>query len=177
MIRTIRITILAFSFVFTVTAAGFGWAQTDDKGLGTFQDWNAQIFAENGKPTCSIWSKPIKDTGEYKTRGDIYLYVTHRPIDKRTNVVQIAAGYRYKKGSEVHVRIGGQTFKLFTEYDTAWARTSATDRKLVGAMRRGNSMVVTGISSRGTSTMDTYSLKGIAKAHDRINTACGVKWK
>jgi hypothetical protein len=177
MIRTIFIAMLGVSVVLGMAVARHTDAQTKDKALGTFEDWAAQTFTENGKTVCSIWTQPIKDTGEYKKRGAIYLYITRRPADKRTNEVQIVAGYRYKKGSEARVRIGGETFKLFTSLDSAWARTPKVDRKLVGAMRRGNSMVVAGISSRGTSTIDTYSLKGISKAHDAINKACGVKGK
>lgn len=143
--------------------------------LGEFGDWRAQVFMENGELVCTAWTQPIKDTGKYKTRGAIYLYITHRPATKRFNVVQIVTGYRYKKGSEVHVRIGGETFKLFTDFDTAWARTPAIDRKIVAAMRRGNSMIVTGISSRGTDTTDTYSLKGVSDAHDAINVACDAR--
>jgi hypothetical protein len=155
------------------------WAQgkVKDEDLGEFGDWRAQTFTENGKPVCTAWSQPTNDEGDYSKRGAIYAYVTHRPAQKRLNEVQIVAGYRYKKGSEVHVRIGGETFKLFTRYDAAWARSPAVDRKLVGAMRRGNSMIVTGISGRGTDTTDTYSLKGITAAHDAINKACGVSWK
>jgi invasion protein IalB len=146
-----------------------------NEALGKFGDWQAHKFRENGKPVCTAWTQPTKDEGEYKLRGAIYLYVTHRPAEKRFNVVQIVTGYRFKKGSEAHVRIGGQTFKLFTSFDTAWARTAVIDGKLVAAMRRGNSMIVTGISSRGTNTTDTYSLKGISAAHAAINKACGFK--
>jgi len=145
------------------------------ESIGRFGDWQAQVFMEDDKLVCTTWTQPVQDKGDYKARGAIYLYVTHRPAEKRFNVVQIVTGYRYKKGSEVHVRIGGETFKLFTAFDSAWAHTPAIDRKLVAAMRRGNSMIVTGISSRGTNTTDTYSLKGISDAHDAINVACDVR--
>ena len=36
-------------------------------------------------------------------------------------------------------------------------------------------MVVKGISSAGTKTTDTYSLKGFTAAHAAINSACGRK--
>lgn len=173
MVRILPCTVLGAALLLAVPAA----AQAQSEALGKFEDWGAQTFRESGKPVCTMWSQPIKDEGEYKKRGAIYLYVTHRPAAKRTNVVQIVAGYAYKKGSEVHVRIGGETFKLFTDRDSAWARTAAVDRKLVAAMRRGNSMVVTGLSSRGTNTTDTYSLKGVTKAHDAINKVCKVNWK
>jgi len=181
MIRITGIAALAISVVIAAAQPPAAWAQgkarPKDRDLGKFGDWRAQAYTENGKPVCMIWSQPIKDEGKYNQRGAIYVYVVHRPALKQFNEVQVVAGYRYKKGSDVHVRIGGDTFKLFTELEGAWARTPAVDHKLVGAMRRGNSMIVTGISGRGTDTTDTYSLKGITAAHDAINQACGVAWK
>jgi hypothetical protein len=42
----------------------------------------------------------------------------------------------------------------------------------VKAMRTGKSLIVVGTSSKGTETTDTYSLVGIGKAMDKINSAC-----
>ncbi|MGZ0244927.1 MAG: invasion associated locus B family protein, partial [Alphaproteobacteria bacterium] len=75
----------------------------------------------------------------------------------------------------VQVAIGAKKFDLFTNGDTAWARSTKDDRNLATAMRGGARMVVTGQSSRGTKTKDTYSLSGISAAHKAIGKACGVK--
>ena len=71
--------------------------------------------------------------------------------------------------------IGKRTFQLFTNADTAWARNKKDDAALVRAMRAGSRMIVTGTSSRGTKTKDTYSLSGISAAHKAIGKACKVK--
>jgi invasion associated locus B (IalB) protein len=42
----------------------------------------------------------------------------------------------------------------------------------VDAMRKGADMVVKSESARGTKTTDTYSLKGIAQALDRVADEC-----
>jgi len=42
-------------------------------------------------------------------------------------------------------------------------------------MRAGGELVVKGVSTRGTLTTDTYSLKGFTAAWKAINTACDVK--
>ena len=44
--------------------------------------------------------------------------------------------------------------------------------KLLAAMKRGNTMIVTGTSSRGTLTTDRYSLSGITAAIEAIGKAC-----
>ena len=51
----------------------------------------------------------------------------------------------------------------------------AMRRAVQQAMRSGAKMIVTGVSSRGTKTIDTYSLSGISAAHKAIGTACKVK--
>ena len=41
-------------------------------------------------------------------------------------------------------------------------------------MRRGQQLIVTGTSQRGTATRDTYSLAGLSDALDKIHAACGM---
>ncbi|MFT5488720.1 MAG: hypothetical protein ACI9JL_003178 [Paracoccaceae bacterium] len=145
------------------------------KQIAAFKDWSAHSEGKSKARTCWIYSEPVKDEGKYKKRGRIYLLVTHRPGEKTFNQVQFTAGYTYKKGSAVQVAVGAKKFELFTNGDTAWARSTNDDKDIVAAMRGGARMVVTGQSSRGTKTKDTYSLSGISAAHKAIGKACGVK--
>jgi hypothetical protein len=169
--KALRRSSIAFFFSFCVIVG----AAAADKVLGLYGDWGAQTFAEGKNTGCSMWSQPTKDEGKYKQRGPIYAYVTHRPWDKRVNEVSISAGYAYKKDSTVQVRIGGEKFTLFTDGETAWSRSPKEDKQLVDAMKRGNAMVVTGTSSKGTQTTDSYSLNGFGKAYEAIGKACKVK--
>jgi hypothetical protein len=165
---------LGLSIVAVFAAVLASPARSEDKVLGLFDDWGAQTFVEKGKTGCSIWSQPNKEGGNAKERGAVYVYVTHRPWEKRIDEVSLVAGYPYKKDSTVHARIGGQKFTLFTDGDTAWNRSPKEDNSLVAAMRRGNSMVVTGVPKKGKQTTDTYSLTGFSKAYDAIAKACGL---
>lgn len=145
------------------------------KQIGSFKDWSAHTEGTDKSRTCWVYSEPVKDEGKYAKRGRIYMLVTHRPGEKTVNQVQFTAGYTYKKGSAVQVAIGAKKFELFTNGDTAWAHSPTDDAALVAAMRGGATMVVTGQSSRGTNTKDTYSLSGISAAHQAIGKACGIK--
>lgn len=145
------------------------------ENIGTFDSWSAHVDGKGKARTCWIYSEPTKDEGKYAKRGRIYVLVTHRPGEGTTNQVQFTAGYDYKDGSAVEVEIAGKAFELFTNGDSAWARDKAGDAALVAAMRAGSTMVVTGVSSRGTTTKDTYSLAGISAAHDAIGKACKVR--
>jgi hypothetical protein len=158
------------------TSAQSAESDNTEKDLGVFGDWHAQSFEEQkGRKTCVMWSQPIKSRGKYRKRGEIYMYVTHRPWTKKNNVVSFLAGYNYKKDSEARALVGGAKFVLFTDKDVAWARNATQDKALVGAMRRGTTMTLDGLSGRSTRTTDIYSLTGFSKAHDVINRACKVK--
>ncbi len=142
--------------------------------LGDYGDWSSFQFSEDGNLACYMSSEPKKAVGKYNKRGDVFAIVTHRPAEKRFGEVSIVAGYSYQKDSWAEVKIGKQTFQLFTQDDGAWAPDAETDKKLVRAMRKGRTMVVTGTSTRGTLTTDTYSLSGFTKASRAIAKACGL---
>ena len=165
-----RYLVIALAAAFTVSTV-----PASAKQIAAFKGWSAHFEGKGKTRTCWIYSEPVKDEGNYKKRGRIYLLVTHRPGEKTFNQVQFTAGYTYKKGNSVQVAIGAKKFELFTKGDTAWAWSTKDDRNLATAMRGGARMVVTGQSSRGTKTKDTYSLSGISAAHKAIGKACGVK--
>ncbi len=156
-------------------AADSGKTKAKTKVLGTFQDWKAFSYEENGQKVCYISSQPKKISPKGKARGDAYILVTHRPAEKSFGVVSITAGYTYKKDSEVQVKIDRNNFKLFTDGDTAWARDESSDKAVSTALKSGKSMTVKGVSSRGTKTSDSYSLSGAGPAYAAINEACGAK--
>ena len=56
--------------------------------LGSFRDWNAFSYEENGNKVCYMSSRPKKDEGNYKQRGDIYVLITHRR-EKSLDVVSV----------------------------------------------------------------------------------------
>ena len=139
--------------------------------IGVYADWRA--YTEGA--ICYMGSEPKKAEGKYTSRGQPYVIVSHRPKDKSLGVIEIGAGYAYKKESEADVAIGDKSFRLFTDGSNAWARDAKTDRALVAAMKVGKAMVVKGTSSRGTLTTDTYSLTGFTAAFAAIGKACKVK--
>lgn len=142
--------------------------------LGTFGDWSAYTFKENGKTVCYMASQPQKAEGNYTKRGDVYALITHRPAENTKNVFSYIAGYPYKQGADVTVKANGTTFKLFSQDDTAWTPDAAADNSMTAAIRKGSNMVVNGYSKRGTLTTDTFSLKGSGAAYDAISKECGL---
>ena len=146
-----------------------------EKTLGIFKVWSAMSFAEDDKTVCMIWSQPEKTEGKYKKRGEIFVFVTHRPSDGEMNKVSFETGYTFKDSSEIRVTIDGKAYTLYTDGSTAWSYNGKDDSRMVKAMRAGRTMMVEGTSSRGTKTRDTYSLGGFTAAHNAINKACKSK--
>lgn len=145
------------------------------ESLGVYGDWSAFKTTESGGNVCYIGAEPEKAEGDYDKRGETYFLVTQRPGVKELDVVSVRAGYKYRQGSDVTVKIGGALFSLFTADGHAWARDPGTDNAMVKAMKRGAQMVIKGASWRGTETTDTYSLKGFTAAYNKSRTACGLK--
>jgi len=148
---------------------------TEPKVLGQHGDWTAYTFLENNNKVCYMVSQPKKASGNYSKRGDVFALITHRPGEKSKNVFSYVSGYAYKTGSEASVAVNNQNFHLFTQDDSAWARDQGTDDKIVDAIRKGSSLVVKGVSARGTNTVDTFGLSGSSAAYKAISSECGIK--
>ena len=142
--------------------------------LGKHADWEAFKERENGKLVCYMGAVPTKSQGKYTKRGRTFLLITHRPAEKSKNVISLQAGYTFEKTSEVELAIGETSFKLFTDEQWAFAADTATDSELVKSMIGGAALIVRGLSSRGTQTTDTYSLKGFTAAYKAIGKACKI---
>jgi len=135
-------------------------------------DWKAYSFERDGKKVCYMASAPVKEEGDYSSRGQIYALVTNDPARSIDNQFSIVTGYTYKEDSTVSVEIGAREFTLFTENDRAWTQGPEDDSAAVQAMVRGKDMIVKGTSSRGTLTTDTYSLIGFTATKKAIDRAC-----
>jgi len=120
---------------------------------------------------CYAVSYPKKKTGNYSRRGEPYAMVTN--INGTDDEFSVTGGYKYKPGTEPRIKIDRKTYKLsLTKGEIAWPKTDKYDRILTRKMRQGMTMKVTGTSIMGTYSIDTYSLKGFTKAHNRIRQLC-----
>jgi len=118
---------------------------------------------------CFIGSAPVEtDLPESKQRGITYILV-YRINKSKDAIVQIAAGYPYKKDQNVDVTIDKVKFDFYSDDDTAW---SNDDNKVIFAMKKGIKLTVKGESSRGTKTTDIYTLKGFTAAYNQLFNDC-----
>ena len=150
-------------------------AAAEPKRIGGSDIWSAYQSGAGKKRVCFVHGAPKQSRGKYKRRGKTYLQVTHRPGEKERDVASVTAGYIYKKGSKVDVRIDGRKFSFFTHGDTAWGENEKTDRAIVRALMKGSKMTVRGRSTRNTLTTDSYSLAGFTRAYRAASKACKIK--
>ncbi|MEM1076399.1 MAG: invasion associated locus B family protein [Pseudomonadota bacterium] len=150
--------------------------ETSSNRVAAKTDWS--VFVEENPKEC--WSVSIpKETVNTRdgrvvaaNRGEILLMVFFRPSADAAGQVAFTGGYPFRDGSQVSVNISGSEYQLFTDGDWAWPASPAEDAKIVAAMKRGANAVVTGVSSRGTTTKDTFSLLGFTAATEDAEKRC-----
>jgi Invasion associated locus B (IalB) protein len=143
--------------------------------LGAADAWTAYTYNGHSGKVCYMTGFPAKREPAHIRRKPAVMMVTHRPEEHVTDVVSFAEGYPFKDGSDASLDIDGTKFDLFTKGDTAWSRTSDTDKAIVAAMAKGSHATITGTPQRGPALEDTYSLAGFTHALDLIDKACGVE--
>ena len=141
---------------------------------------SSQLFAlEKGKWTfikqddwCYIGSLPINsDLPESKKRGDNYILV-YKIIGSEENIVQVEAGYNYNLDKKINVTIDNTSFEFYSTQDSSETAWTNDDNKVIYAMKKGLELLLSGQSSRGTTTNDTYTLKGFTAAFNKLNSDC-----
>lgn len=142
--------------------------------IGQFGTWGAYSATPNGKKVCFALAKPSssKTNPPNRPRDPAYAFVSTRPAEKVNNEVSVMIGYALKPGSESTVEVGGAAFAMYTQGDGLWIKNAAEEERMVEAMRKSADLVVKGVSAKGTETTDTFSLKGLAQALDRISQDC-----
>lgn len=175
---------MSFSFhklflgtVFAVAAAG-AQAQESTNKVSNNTDW--YVFEET-QPSKQCWavSKPKEtvntdSSGRIKsvTRSEILLFVSYALSAGVKGQVSFLGGYPFAPGSEVKLEIGSSEFSLFVDDETAWAATAEEDARIIAAMKRGAEAKMTGRSSRGTITKDTFSLLGFTASVEDAAKRC-----
>ena len=163
---------IAFLMAIFCGAAGAHAAGGEPQLLGEFGDWSAYTYDAADTKVCYVSSRPKASEPKTAKRDPIFFLVTHMPGRNVRDEVSTIIGYPFKKESSVQLAIDEAKFEMRTNADGAWAEDAATDKKIVATMKGGKVMTLQGTSWRGTVTIDTYSLKGLAAAMTKIDEAC-----
>jgi hypothetical protein len=142
--------------------------------LGQYGDWGAYTASPAGKKVCFAIAKPSSSetSPAGRPRNPSYMFISSRPADKVSDEVSIIIGYPFKPSAEATAEVGTTSFALYTQQDGAWIKNASEEAHLIEAMRAGQSAVVKGVSAKGTRSIDTFSLRGLAQALDRSEQEC-----
>lgn len=141
--------------------------------LGTYGEWGAYL-AQGGKDkTCYALGQPKDRQPKAKLKDtSAYVFISSRPGEGVRNEVAINLGYPTKDGSAATAQIDGDNWELITKGTNAWVKDQSKEKEFVGALRGGSKLVVKASSAKGTSTTDTYTLKGLSDALARVAQEC-----
>lgn len=159
------------------------YAQSEIEGIDQINDWIVYKTTQSSERLhCGIMAQPASSTYTRNgqkvqvNRGNTRLSISIIGGRSGPELVSVEAGFNIKRKSSVSLNIDGRKFTLHLDPEDkiltyAWPLFSDDD-KIVDALRRGKQAVVTMISDKGTSVVDTYSLQGVTAGLKRAAVAC-----
>lgn len=141
--------------------------------VGTYGDWNALTAQGQGRDkTCYALSTP-KDRQPAKLERDpAFVFITTRPAEGVRNEVALVMGFPLKDNAQASADIDGDAFDLIAKGNNVWVKNPAKEKQFVEALRAGEKLVIKAPSVKGRMTTDTYSLKGLSQALERVQKEC-----
>jgi Invasion associated locus B (IalB) protein len=137
--------------------------------LGQYENWGAYWAAPDGRKICFVAARP---NGAQPKRTPTYMFVTSRPHDKVKDEVSAIVPFPLKSNADASATVGGKHYAMAAKADGVWIKNAADETKMLEAMRKGGELVLKGTTDRGLQSTDTFSLKGLAQALDRIAREC-----
>ena len=169
-----------------LASAAFG--QQGVTRVSVHTDWSVFTASSAGSGFADCWSaaepRSVVNTRGGQTvdvrRGDIQLMIAFTKGSSNAHIA-FTGGYPYGDGSTVTANVDGKEFTFLTQNQPdangeatgwAWPRAAADEGRIVDAMKRGAEATMSGRSSRGTTTKDTFSLSGFTAAFEAAQRAC-----
>ncbi|MGE4611013.1 MAG: invasion associated locus B family protein [Paracoccaceae bacterium] len=170
---------IAFTMVVVGLTLGTGAKAQELAMIEAITDWS--VYVDQNPKVCFIVSQPTKSVARRNgqdvtvSRGDIRFHISVIPGQGVAGEPSFLSGYPLKSEGVVKIAIGSTKFEMFPDTSVhkeyAWT-TPADDVALIAAMRKGADAIVTGMSERGTTTIDTFSLRGFTAAVEKAMDLC-----
>lgn len=170
---------IAFSVMLVGLTVGTGALAQELEMVEAVTDWS--VYVDQDPKVCFIVSQPTKSVARRNgqevevNRSEIRFHISVIPGQGVAGEPSFLAGYPLKPDGVVKMEIGNTKFDMYPDAvihkEYAWTRP-ADDATLIAAMRKGSDAVVTGVSSRGTTTIDTFSLRGFTAAVEKAMELC-----
>ena len=162
------ISLLIFFLIISVSNA----LAEDLKKVGKFKDWEVMVMSEASGKVCFAQSSPVLQAPK-KNKRDAKLFITFRPGEKISNEISATAGYEFNKNNTVLATSGNNKFKFdIKQQGFAWMTSNKKEKIMVKVMKKGSRIMLSGYNSKGSQTIDHYSLLGFTKAYNTAKKAC-----
>ena len=141
------------------------------KKIGKYKDWESMVTTEATGIVCFAQSSPILQAPKSNKR-DAKLFIAFRPADKIIDEVSVTAGYEFNSNTVI-AQSGKYKFKFdIKEQGFAWIADTKIELRMIGKMKKGSRIMITGYNQKGAQTIDHYSLLGFTKAYNAVKKAC-----
>ena len=141
------------------------------KKIGKYKDWESMVVTEATGKVCFAQSSPILQAPKSNKRN-AKLFIAFRPAEKIIDEVSVTAGYEFNSNT-VTAQSGKNKFKFdIKEQDFAWIADTKVEFRMIGRMKKGSRIMITGYNQKGSQTIDHYSLLGFTKAYNATKKAC-----
>ena len=158
-------------FLFIFFFLGLANAQ-EIKKVGKFKDWETIVVNDNSSKLCFAQSKPVLQSPKNNLR-DARLFISFRPAEKIADEVSITSGYEYNVQNTIFAESGKNKIKFDISKDNfAWIANNKIEKKMIGVMKKGSRIMITGYNKSGSQTIDHYSLMGFTKAYNSAKKNC-----
>ena len=142
------------------------------KKIGKFKDWETIVVTNETAKLCFAQSKPVLQSPKNNAR-EARLFISFRPTEKITDEVSITSGYEYNVQNTILAKSGKNKIKFDISKDNfAWITNNKVEKKMIGVMKKGSRIMITGYNKSGSQTIDHYSLMGFTKAYNSAKKNC-----
>ncbi len=142
------------------------------KKIAKFKDWETIVVTSETAKLCFAQSKPVLQSPKNNAR-EARLFISFRPNEKITDEVSITSGYEYNVQNTILAKSGKNKIKFDISKDNfAWITNNKIEKKMIGVMKKGSRIMITGYNESGSQTIDHYSLMGFTKAYNSAKKNC-----
>ncbi|MEM6413484.1 MAG: invasion associated locus B family protein [Pseudomonadota bacterium] len=142
------------------------------QAIATYRDWSVFVRGVDGDKICFAAAQAKDKSPKSVRHGDVFFLIASWQSGAATHQPSLMTGYNMKDKPSPVVRVGADKWSMYVSDNEAFIENDGAERKLINAMRRGADMRVSAVSSRGTATNYTISLRGVTKALERAEAAC-----
>ncbi|MEM6538664.1 MAG: invasion associated locus B family protein [Pseudomonadota bacterium] len=171
---TFKLSAVSAFFVATLSAiCALPASAQEPKAVATFRDWSVFVRDVDGDKICFAATEAKDKSPKSVNHGNIFFLVATWKSGAATNQPSLMTGYNLKTSPTPSVRIGSEKWTMFSSENEAFIEAASDEKSLISAMKRGADMRISAVSSRGTATNYSFSLRGVTKAVERAKSACG----